>query len=281
MIAVRHRAALVPAVLAVATAILTLPSPASAAQAGFAVKLSAPATFTAGAKPATIEAVVSTDTGRQCQKVRWSMLLRVTDGATFDDLKITRIEDDGEFPLQSQVNGDTARLTDVNFDPGQLCRGSTVTARYLVAFDSAASQGRMTYEVQALSARNVALSEATATSRVEGTARTASPSPTETPTATPPSSESSDAAGAGGGDDAATDEPSETAAAPAVTPTDAAPATAAASQAGVPSLLGPGLIVGALFVFIGVGILLRLRLRTRAPATPPMPTSFYPTYPTR
>jgi len=271
---VRHRVALVSAVLAVATAVLTFPSPANAALAGFQVRLSAPETLKAGANAKTVEAVVSTDTVRRCQKVRWSMLLRVTDGATFDDLKITRIEDDGEFPLQSQINGDTARLTDVQFDPGELCRGSTVTARYAIAFDGDAPQGRLAYEVQALNTNNVVLSQATATSEVDGTAA-ASPSPSET-TSSPAPDESDDASGAGAADDA-TDEPSEDAEAPAVTPTDDAPANAASAQAGVPSLLGPGLIVGALFVFVGVGILLRLRTRTKASQTPPMPSSFYPT----
>jgi hypothetical protein len=31
----------------------------------------------------------------------------------------------------------------------------------------------------------------------------------------------------------------------------------------VPSLLGPGLIIGAVLVFLGVSLLLRLRLRNR------------------
>jgi hypothetical protein len=279
MIAVRHRAALVPAVFAVATAVLTLPSPASAAPADFQLRLSAPATYTAGGNAKTVEAVVSTDTVRQCQKVRWSMLLRVADGLTFDDMKVTRIEDSGEFPVQSQVNGDTARLTDVQVDPGQLCRGSTVTARYTVSFDSGASDGRVSYQIQALDARNAVLSQAAATSRVNGTAP-ASPPPTTT---TPPPSptRSADASGQGASDDATDDpttEPPPEAAAATTGPTGAVSTTEAAGQGNVPSLLGPGLIVGGLFVFIGVGILLRLRTRTK---TPEAPTAFYPTYRTR
>ena len=272
----RHRAALASAALAVATVALALPSPANAAVAGFQVKLSAPGQFEAGANAKTIEAVVSTDTVRRCQKVRWSMVLRVADGLTFDDMKVTRIEDSGEFPLQSQVNGDTARLTDADFDPGQLCRGSTVTARYNVSFDDNAPSGRISYEVQALNTNNTVLSQAGATSEVEGTAK-ASPSPTETEPTSPSPTESDDVSGAGA-NDTATDEPSETAAA---APTTAVTADAAAGKGSVPSLLGPGLIVGALFVFIGVGILLRLRTRTKAPKAQAAPTAFYPTYRTR
>jgi len=275
---VRHRSALISAVLAVVTAVLVLPSPASAALAGFQLRLSAPATLKAGANAKTVEAVVSTDTVRRCQKVRWSMVLRVADGLTFDDLKVTRIEDNQEFPLNSQINGDTARLTDVQFDPGQLCRGSTVTSRYDISIDDGAPSGRLGYEVQAVNADNEVFSQASATSQVDGTAP-ASPTPTETATTAPTPTESDDAADTGADADDATDAPSEAAA--AAVPTDGVSANSASAQGGVPSLLGPGLIVGALFVFIGVGILLRLRTRNKAPKAQPAPTSFYPTYRTR
>ena len=278
----RHRTALVSTVVAVATAVLALPMPASAALAGFQVRLTqAPDTFKAGANPRTVEAVVSTDTARRCQKVRWSMLLRVADGETFDDVKVTRIEDGAEFPLVSQINGNTARLTDEQFDPGQLCRNSTVTARYDISFDADAPRGQIAYEVQALNAQNVVLQQAAAASVVDGTgaakpAKTATPSPTPTESrasavADPTASDDSTA-----GDDA-TDAPSDGAAAPAVTSTDAQ-ANAAAGQSGVPSLLGPGLIIGALFVFVGVGILLRLRMRNKESKSHHLPpTGFYPT----
>ena len=46
---------------------------------------------------------------------------------------------------------------------------------------------------------------------------------------------------------------------------------------GTPSLLGAGLIVGGILVFLGVGLLLRLRLRNRNPKHGgQLPTSFYP-----
>ena len=46
----------------------------------------------------------------------------------------------------------------------------------------------------------------------------------------------------------------------------------------VPSLLGPGLIVGAVLVFLGVGLLLRLRLRGRKLDAPAMPSRFHPSH---
>jgi hypothetical protein len=275
MIAVRHRTALLSTILAVATAVLALPSPASAALAGFQVRLQAPDTFKAGENPRPIEAVVSTDNSPRCQKVRWSMLLRVAGGVTFDDVKVTRIENGAEFPLLSQINGDTARLTDDEFDPGQLCRDRTVSARYDVSFAAGAAQGQIAYEVQALNAKNVVLQQAAAASTVQGTATV---TPTKTATASPTPTQSDDS-GAGAGvdptaSDATTDQPTESAA-PAATAD--VPANAASSQAGVPSLLGPGLIIGALFVFIGVGILLRLRMRNKQPKSHRLPTGFYQT----
>ena len=273
----RHRVALVLTALAVATVTFTLAAPANAALPGFEVKISAPGQFKAGANAKTVQAVVSTDTVRRCQKVRWSMLLRVADGVRLDDVKVTRIEDGGEFPLQSQINGDTARLTDVQFDPGQLCRGSTVTSRYDISFAADAPAGRITYQIQARNAAGVVLQEAAATSQVAGEAAappkaTPTPTPSQTTKPTPEPSESDDAGAAG----AATDDPPADAA--AVVPTQDVQANNAAGESNVPSLLGPGLIVGALFVFVGIGILLRLRLRNREPKTRPTPTSFYPTY---
>jgi hypothetical protein len=267
MIAVRHRTALASAALVVTTAFLALPSPASAALPGFQVRVSAPGLFKAGANPKTVEAVVSTDTARRCQKVRWSMLMRVSGGATLGDVKVTRIENGAEFPLRSQVNGDTARLTDEKEDPGTLCQGQTVTADYAVSFAGEASKGIVTFQVQALNGRNVELAQSSATSQVAGTvAATGSPTPSKTAKPSPSPSESATAADDTTADDT-TDPPNL-----AVQPTDP---TQASANSNVPSLLGPGLIVGALCVFIGIGILLRLRMRTKPPKNPPLPTGFY------
>jgi hypothetical protein len=272
MITVQHRAAWLPAILAVLTATLALPAPAGAALPGFEVRLNAPSLFKAGANAKSVVAVVSTDTALRCQKVRWSMLLKVADGVTFDDVKVTRIENGAEFPLQSQITGDTARLTDVQVDPGVLCRGQSVTARYDIAFGATSAQGAVAYEVQALNVRGQVLEQATATSQVLGTVA-ATPTPTASRSASPsPAPTESDEAAA----DTPTDDPTDDAGAAKVNPIDAAQTGPAVKTAGVPSVLGPGLIIGGMFMLVGIGILLRLRLRNRAPRPHEMPTSFYP-----
>jgi hypothetical protein len=265
MIAVRHRAAaLLSGVLAIAAATLALPAPAQAAVEGFKVTITQlPDEFEAGAKARTVEVVASTDNEGRCRKVRWSMVLKV-DGVDLDQVKVSRVEENDDFPLQVQTDGDTARLTDVRLDPGSLCRGKTVTARYRVAFDDDAD-GEVTFRAQAFDAATRLLEEASATSRVAGEraepspspAESESPAPEEPPAADQESAEAGPSpAGPGGGD-------------LAVNP--------ASSEGGVPSLLGPGLIVGALLVFAGVGLLLRIRMRGRAPKHQQMPTGFYPT----
>jgi hypothetical protein len=260
MIAVRQRAAaLLSSVLAMATATLALPMPAQAAVKGFDVKITeVPDEFTAGANARTVTVVASTDEGRRCLKVRWSMLLQV-DGLILDQVQVDRIEDDGSFPLRVRTEGDTARLTDVRFDPGQLCVNRTVTARYRVAFDDDAPEGQVTFQAQAFDAKTRLLQEATASSPVIGPK--ASPSPSES------ASEASEAV-----DD---EEPQEAAPVPTATGDDLSANPAAATEGGVPSLLGPGLVVGAVLVFLGVGLLLRLRMRNKAPQR----QHFY--YPTR
>lgn len=268
----QHRATWLPAILAVLTATLALPAPAGAALPGFEVRLDAPSLFKAGANAKSVVAVVSTDTALRCQKVRWSMLLKVADGVTFDDVKVTRIENGAEFPLQSQITGDTARLTDVRVDPGVLCRGQPVTARYDIAFGATSAQGAVAYEVQALNVRGQVLEQATATSQVLGTVA-ATPKPTASSSASPsPAPTESDKAAA----DTPTDDPTDDAGAARVNPIDAAQTGPAVKTAGVPSVLGPGLIIGGMFMLVGIGILLRLRLRNRAPRPHEMPTSFYP-----
>jgi hypothetical protein len=257
MIAVRHRTtALLSSVLALATATVALPAPARAAVDGFDVTITeVPDEFTAGAGARTVTVVASTDGNRRCLKVRWSMLLRV-DGLDLDQVRVDRVEDDGSFPLQVRTDGDTARLTDVRLDPGRLCADRTVTARYRVAVDDDAPDGRVTFRVQAFDATTRLLQEAGASSRVIGEgAKPAPSSPSPSP------SESEDA-----GDGAVVDEEesAEPAPAPAATGDDDLAADRTASEGGVPSLLGPGLIVGAVLVFLGVGLLLRLRMRNRA-----------------
>ncbi|RZU48633.1 hypothetical protein EV385_0350 [Krasilnikovia cinnamomea] len=268
----RHRAALLLAVpvVAAAAAFLVLPSAASAAPGpgGAEVRITeAPRTLDAGEDADTVTAVVTTDRGGRCRKVRWSAVLRA-EGPSLDQVRVQRIEDDGDFAVQVQAAGDAARLTDVQFDPGELCRGKTVTARYRIAVDEDAPQGRITLEVQAFEGGVRALGAAVTTATVQGEGAQPEPSESEEAEPSPSPDESDDTGGAAVGD---TTEPSGR------NPGAAAPAAdnAASSSDGSSGLLGPGLIVGALLVFAGVGLLLRLRTRNRA-ARHPMPTSFYP-----
>ena len=263
----RHRAAaLLSSVLAIAVATLTLSSPARAAVEGFKVTITQlPDEFEAGAKARTVQVVASTDNEGRCRKVRWSMVLKV-DGVDLDQVKVNRVEDDDNFPLQVQADGDTARLTDVRFDPGSLCRGKTVTAVYRVAFDDDAD-GKVTFQAQVFDATTRLLEEASASSRVVGERAEPSPSPSEESES--PAPEESPVA-------VEDEESPEVAAPPARADGDNLSANAASSEGGVPSLLGPGLIIGALLVFAGVGLLLRIRLRNRAPKHQQMPTGFHP-----
>jgi hypothetical protein len=262
MIAVRHRAAAVlTTAVAMATVVLAGPAPARAAVDGFDVTITElPARFTAGADARTVTVVASTDAGRNCEKVRWSMLLEV-DGVELDQIRVDRVEEDGSFPLQVQAQGDTARLTDVRLDPGRLCPGRTVTARYQIAVDDAAADGRVTFQAQAFDSGDRLLEEASATSRVVGEAGAASPSPTPSESA---AAEEAEEEGTGG---AATSAPAA--------PGDGLAADPASGEGGVPSLLGPGLVVGAVLVFLGVSLLLRLRLRNRG-LKPPASAALHP-----
>jgi hypothetical protein len=268
MIAVRHRAAAVlTTAVAMATVVLAGPGPARAAVDGFDVTITElPARFTAGADARTVTVVASTEAGRNCEKVRWSMLLEV-EGVALDQIRVDRVEEDGSFPLQVQAQGDTARLTDVRLDPGRLCPGRTVTARYQVAVDDAAADGRVTFQAQAFDSGDRLLEEASASSRVVGEAGAESPSPAPSETESESAAPEQEDAGAAA--------PSAPAA-----PGDGLAADPAAGEGGVPSLLGPGLVVGAVLVFLGVSLLLRLRLRNRGAKA--VPAAFGPgRYPSR
>jgi hypothetical protein len=267
MITVRHRAALLSAILAVAAATLVLPGRASAVEPGFRVDITeAPRSFTPGDDARTVTVVASSDQNR-CQKVRWSLLVEV-DGLDLDEVEVARVEDDGDFPVRVQNAGDsTARITDVQLDPGQLCRGRTVTARYQIAFDDDTESGQVTFRAQAFNAGRTLLQEASTRSLVEGEEpeEEKSPSPSPSPSETTPEPEES-------ADDEATAEPD-----PTPTDTDVASVPTSGTDNGTPSLLGAGLIIGGILVFLGVGLLLRLRMRSRAPKhSAELPTGFYP-----
>jgi hypothetical protein len=271
---VRHRAALVAIVLAVAGATFALPGRASAVEPGFEVRITElPATFGAGAESRALTVVVSSDK-RRCIKVRWALLLQV-DGPDLGDVKVSRIENDGEFATRRENAGKVARITDVQVDPGQLCRGSTVTANYRVSFGDDAGTGRVTFQPQVFNAQGTLLQQASGQSPVVGQepAAAESPSPSDSPSPSPSPSETAE-------EETATDDPTEEAgAAPAPGESEDLNAVPAASEGGPPSLLLPGVIVGALLVFVGVALLLRLRTRQRAAAArhAEPPTGFYPT----
>jgi hypothetical protein len=268
MVAVRNRTALLYSILAVATAIFAIPGPASAAVPGFEVKITElPGEFAAGAAASTLTVVASTDAGRRCQKVRWSMLMRVN-GIDLNQVTVERVEDNGSFPLSVQANGDTARLTDVQLDPGSLCRDSTVTARYQVSFASEVTDGQVTFQAEAYDAAERLLQQATATREVVNGDAAADPAESPDPSPTP-SAEAS-------GDDEESTEPTEQETAPSGSKAPGSIAAVPRGSGTDTNLLGVGVIVGAVLIFLGVGLLLRLRLRSRRGGGPASPEPFYP-----
>ncbi|MEU7587456.1 hypothetical protein AB0A95_14255 [Micromonospora sp. NPDC049230] len=240
-------------VTGVAGAVLTLAAPA---QAAFATEMSGlPARFSAGDQVRTISAVVSqTDRRGGCAKVRWSMVLSVQ-GLRLDQVKMDRVEETGDFPLEIQTEGDVARLTDRQLDPGTLCPGRTVTARYRVAFADDVTQGRVTLAAEAYDANARLLARQTATRSVVGAvgAPTGTPKPTATPSrpSDPPSEPAEDE--------------STTAEEPVGDyPADAAPpAGRQVAQSGGFGIVQAAFLLGALLLFLGMGLLLRLRHLTR------------------
>ena len=260
----RHRvAARLVAALGLVAAFLAWSAPASADVQGFKVEVGqAPATFTIGKAARTMTAVVSTDRGRRCLKVRWSLSVR-TEGISLNQVRVSRIENGQAFPVRAQLGADEVRITDEQPDPGTLCRGQTVTGQWSIAF-TGPDNGRATFEARASEGGRV-LSSAELSSRVvTDVAAKPSPSPSSaSPSATP------------------TEEATEAVADDQPTPTRENPTAAALDpKAGTPSVLGPGLIIGAVLVFLGVALLLRIRTRNRKePAwqaeTQNLPTGFY------
>ncbi|GIF01889.1 hypothetical protein [Paractinoplanes rishiriensis] len=260
----RHRvAARFTTALALVAASLAWALPAQAAVEGFDVNIGQqPGTFTIEQNARTLTAVVTTDRDGRCRKVRWLLTIR-TDGVNLDQLRINRVENGGQFRVRSEVDGDVARVVDEQSDPGELCRGRTVTGRWDIGFTGPDS-GTVTFAAAALDARGRELAVAETTSRVVSPVA-ATPSPTPEEEAAEEDAAEEDAAA---GEAPAGDEPTSAALDPA---------------AGTPSLLGPGLIIGAVLVFLGVALLLRLRTRNRPEQQPAwqahtqtLPTGFYP-----
>nr|WP_296076024.1 hypothetical protein [uncultured Actinoplanes sp.] len=257
----RHLAARVTAALALVAACLAGAAPAHAGAPGFTVRMGqAPATFTTGKAARPLTAVVSTRRDlRRCLKVRWTLIVRAQ-GVSLDQIRVSRVEEGGTFAVQARVVGDAARITDSRPDPGELCRDRTVTGRWDVSF-TGPDDGSVTFEARAVEGARV-LSSASTTSRVVtpvAAKRSASPSASPSPSVT--------------------EEAAEEAEPPQAVETSADP-VALNPASGTPSVLGPGLIVGAVLVFLGVALLLRIRSRNRRrPAwqseTQQLPTGFY------
>ncbi|MET0425631.1 MAG: hypothetical protein ABW046_17310 [Actinoplanes sp.] len=258
----------------VAAALLAWGSPAFADQPGFSTSFgAAPGTFTIGkaAKPLTAE--VATDRGRRCQKVRWSLTIRA-EGVSLDQISVKRVENDQEFAVRAQLREDSVRLSDAQLDPGQLCRDQTVSARWDVAF-AGPDDGTVTFEARAFDLVGRELSTAQTTSRVVSpVAAPRSPSASPSASASPSPSASSTFEPEPDPAEEAADEPAGD---------DETEAAAFNPASGTPSVLGPGLIVGAVLVFLGVGLLLRMRARNRRAAAEEavLPTGFYTMPPRR
>lgn len=254
-------AALTGAMLAGAVVSTPWEAPAVADEPGFSVRVEAPDAFTAGKNTRTVTAVV-TSQNRQCRKVRWALLVHT--GIAPEQIEVTRIEEEREFPVSSSTVEITTRFLDDRLDPGLLCRGRTVTGRWEIAFDGP-DAGGVQFEAQAFDVRDRLLSAGGAGAEVESGEPVAE-DPSEE--AAPPAAEEPE------------EDPGETGAPPAAAGNDGADErqgadTALASQES--SLLGTGLIVGGVFVFLGLLLLLRIRARARQAreSAEVLPTGFY------
>ena len=270
---------LTAAALAVAAATLAWAAPAQADTPGFAVKITQAAdTFTVGKDAHTLTAVVSTDRPdlRRCLKVRWALVIS-TQGVSLDQIRVSRVEGGQSVPVKAQLLEDSARVVDAQLDSGQLCRNQTDTAQWSVSF-TGPDNGSVTFSARALSQQGRLLAAAQASSQVV------------TPVADKPST--SPAASSSSPSPSASPSPSPTfsaqpAAVATVAPADSSsvdPAALAKNTSGLNVLL-PGIIVGAVLVFVGIALLLRLRSRNRRnppPGSPGwqqntqmLPTGFY------
>jgi hypothetical protein len=210
-----------------------------------------PDEFVAGARPETLTVVASKRSGRQCLKVRWSMVLQL-EGLSLEQVRVDRIEDDGSFPVDLRAEGDGARLTDERLDPGTLCRDRTVTARYEVNVANDVLAGRMTLLTEAYDANQRLLERDGATrSVVNPLAPAATPEPT--PEATGAAAGGAQAPGSGAADQAA----------------------AGQDREGLPLVW---FLIGGLMVFLGLSLLLNVRGRQRRNEleTAPIPAGISP-----
>lgn len=237
-------------------------APARAA-AAFSTELSGlPDEFTGGDRVETLSAVVSRSdraNGNDCVKVRWSMLLRVQ-GLRLDQVKVDRVEESRSFPLEIRTEGDTARLTDRELDPGVLCPGRTVTAQYRVAFAEDVGRGRVSIAAEAYDPQLRLLARRTASRQVVGEAAepTPEPSPTSAEPTDPPSEEPAV-------EESATDEPTDAA---AVELPPAGTAGRPVAQTGGFGVVQGAFLLGGLLLFLGAGLLFRMRRLLRPAGEP-------------
>jgi hypothetical protein len=261
----RHRvAALASAVLAGAMVNAAWATPAGADQPGFSVTVDAPDEFTAAGAAKTVTAVVTSE-NRQCRKVRWALLVHTGGGP--GQVKVTRVEQERAFRVITTTEGNTTRIVDEALDPGLLCRGRTVTGTWLIEFDGP-DGGAVQFEAQAFDVRDRLLSAGGAATEVDGeggaTAEPATPEDKEPEDKEPEDKEPEDAEQAAPADPGRGDPP-------------ATQETGTALVSEESTLLGPGLIVGGIFVFLGVLLLLRIRSRAAQARRreQALPTGFY------
>ncbi|MFI9642384.1 hypothetical protein ACIG87_20345 [Micromonospora sp. NPDC051925] len=227
------------------------PAPASAADRFATVLSGLPDEFTADDQVRTVSAVVSRRGNGGCVKVRWSMVLSVQ-GLRLDQVKMDRIEESGSFPLEIKSEGDVARLTDRQLDPGTLCPDRTVTATYRVAFAEDVTRGRITMAAEAYDPNLRLLARQSATRQVVGTAPPTTPAAEPTTESPEPTEEALEPT-----------EPTEEALAEVPPP---AAANRSANQSGGFGVVQAAFLLGGLLLFLGVGLLMRLRQLTRTAA---------------
>ncbi|MEU4626748.1 hypothetical protein AB0G04_43050 [Actinoplanes sp. NPDC023801] len=249
----RHRIIALAGAVVAAVVLNTLAwtPPAAADVPGFSVRVTAPERFTAGRSAATVTAVATSE-NRRCRKVRWVLLVRTPVDA--GQLRVNRVEDDGRFAATASTEGDTTTIIDDALDPGTLCRGRTVTGRWQIAFDGP-DGGDVRFEARAFDAGQTLLTTAGASATVRGEQ------------AGGPSAEPSEEADE-------EDAPREDTGPVIPSESDESQTALVAEES---TLLGPGLIVGGICVFLGVLLLLRLRTRSRTARieSQTLPTGFY------
>ncbi|MER7457021.1 hypothetical protein [Micromonospora sp. NPDC126480] len=235
---------------------------APAASAANRTELSGlPDQFRAGGQVATVSAVVRRDRGG-CVKVRWSMVLRVS-GLRLDQVRVDRIEETGSFPLEVRTEGDVARLTDRQLDPGTLCPDRTVTARYRVAFAEDVTRGEVTLAAEAYDPNLRLLARQAATRAVVGRGGNARPS--ESPEASESPAEPTEPAA----EETAEEVPAGEDVAEVPPAADAGRPVARSGGFGA---VQAAFLLGGLLLSLGLGLLLRLRHLTRtAPEPDPRP----------